>query len=119
MRIPLQRDPAIVHSITSLRRLLIPCLACLGLIAVSSCSNNNDDPANIIFINLDDADVDLLDEWAINKFFPNIKKYIQDTNTCTILASKKMRLAGRFSMTMVTPTARWACGCERRATTRA
>lgn len=33
---------------------------------------------NIIFINLDDADIDLLDEWAINKFFPNIKKYIQD-----------------------------------------
>lgn len=57
---------------------LIVVLLCLPLL--NSCSNDvvDDSRANIVFINLDDADVDLLDEWAINKFFPNIKRLIQD-----------------------------------------
>ena len=58
---------------------VIIALFCLPVL--SGCSNDapEDSRANIVFINLDDADVDLLDEWAINRFFPNIKRLIQDS----------------------------------------
>ncbi len=49
----------------------------IGIVAVGGCGAQ-DQRANIVLINLDDADIDLLDEWAVNKYFPNIKNLIQD-----------------------------------------
>ena len=36
---------------------------------------------NIILINLDDADIDLLDDWVLNSFFPNIAQHLRDGGT--------------------------------------
>lgn len=56
---------------------LAVCVVVACVLGISGCGDT-DKRANIVLINLDDADVDLLDEWAINKYFPNIKKLIQD-----------------------------------------
>lgn len=76
------RENSCVHRMTGMNK---PFLAvCRALILVLACgaSGNgfaeNDERPNIVLINLDDADVDLLDEWAINKYFPQIKRRIQD-----------------------------------------